>query len=149
MKKPLEKPKKPLEKTKKPLETQKAVGKNKKPLNLAVDSRYPTPPTPVGWVVYPRWVGGLRPLIQKMGIGVGKSVNLPPLAQKSKFHVFFKKRKKTTWTAILRAAASFTRYFDQNHSWFLSKAANRTLKFIKHKHENTGAGHIFKRRYTL
>ena len=52
--------------------------------------------------------------------------------------------KKNTWTAIFRAAASFTRYLDQNHSWFLSKAANRTLKFIKHKHENTGAGHIFK-----
>ena len=34
--------------------------------------------------------------------------------------------------------------FRPNHSWFLSKAANRTLKFIKHKHENTGAGHIFK-----
>ena len=53
--------------------------------------------------------------------------------------------KKTTWTAIFRAAASFTRYLDQNHSLFLSKAANRALKFIKHKHENTGAGHIFKK----
>ena len=52
--------------------------------------------------------------------------------------------KKTTWTAIFRAAASFTRYLDQNHAWFLSKAANRTLKFMKHKHKNTGAGHIFK-----
>ena len=27
---------------------------------------------------------------------------------------------------------------------FTGKATNRTLKFIKHKHENTGAGHIFK-----
>ena len=52
--------------------------------------------------------------------------------------------KKTTWTAIFRTAVSFTRYLDQNHAWFLSKAANRTLKFIKHKHENAGAGHIFK-----
>ena len=32
------------------------------------------------------------------------------------------------WTAIFRAAASFMRYLDQNHSWFLSKAANRTSK---------------------
>ena len=82
MKKPLEKPKKPLEKPKKPLENPKSCWKNfflLKPLNLAADSRYPPPPTPGGWVVYPRWVGGLRPLIQKMGIGVGKSVNLPPL----------------------------------------------------------------------
>ena len=53
-------------------------------MNLAADSRYPPHPTPVGWVVYPRWVGGLRPLIQKMGIGVGKSVNLPPLALTAK-----------------------------------------------------------------
>ena len=52
--------------------------------------------------------------------------------------------KKTTWTAIFRAAASFTRYLDQNHAWFTGKATNRTLKYIKHKHENTGAGHIFK-----
>ena len=52
--------------------------------------------------------------------------------------------KKTAWTAIFRAAALFTRYLDQNHAWFLSKATNSTLKFIKHKHENTGAGHIFK-----
>ena len=52
--------------------------------------------------------------------------------------------KKTTWTATFRAAALFTRYLDQNQSWFTGKATNRTLKFIKHKHESTGAGHIFK-----
>ena len=52
--------------------------------------------------------------------------------------------KKTIWTAFFRAAASFTRYLDQYQSWFTGKATNRTLKFIKHKHENTGAGHIFK-----
>ena len=53
-------------------------------------------------------------------------------------------RKKTTWTAIFRAAASFMRYLGQYHAWFTGKAANRAFKFIKHKHENTGAGHIFK-----
>ena len=52
--------------------------------------------------------------------------------------------KKTTWTANFRDAASFMRYLDQYQSWFTGKAANRTFKFIKHKHENTGAGHIFK-----
>ena len=52
--------------------------------------------------------------------------------------------KKKYMDRNFRAAASFTRYLDQNHAWFLSKAANRTLKFIKHKHENTGAGHVFK-----
>ena len=52
--------------------------------------------------------------------------------------------KKTTWTANFRDAALFMRYLDQYQSWFTGKAANRTLKFIKHKHENTGAGHIFK-----
>ena len=44
-----------------------------------------------------------------------------------------------------RAAASFTRYLDQNHSWFLSIAAKRAFKDIKHKHENTGAGLYIKR----
>ena len=53
--------------------------------------------------------------------------------------------KKTTWTAIFRAAASFTRYLDQNRSWFTGKATNRTLKYIKHKHENAGAGNILKK----
>ena len=52
--------------------------------------------------------------------------------------------KKTTWTAIFRAAASFTRDLDQYQSSFTGKAANRMFKYIKHKHENTGAGHIFK-----
>ena len=37
------------------------------------------------------------------------------------------------------------RYLDQNHAWFTGKAPNRTFKFIKHKHENTGAGLYFKR----
>ena len=54
-------------------------------------------------------------------------------------------KKKTTWTAIFCAAASFMRYLDQNHAWFLSKAANRTFKYIKHKHESTGAGHFLKK----
>ena len=44
-----------------------------------------------------------------------------------------------------RAAATFTRFLVQNHSWFLSIAAKRTFKDIKHKHENTGAGLYFKR----
>ena len=53
--------------------------------------------------------------------------------------------KRTTWTAIFRAAASFMRCLDQNHSWFTGKAANGTFMLIKHKHENTGAGHIFEK----
>ena len=40
--------------------------------------------------------------------------------------------------------ASFMFYLDQNYALITGKAANRTFKFIKHKHENTGAGHIFK-----
>ena len=38
--------------------------------------------------------------------------------------------KKTTWTPIFRAAASFTRYLDQNQSWFTDKATNRAFKVI-------------------
>ena len=34
--------------------------------------------------------------------------------------------------------------FRPNRAWFTGKAANRTFKYIKHKHENTGAGNIFK-----
>ena len=52
--------------------------------------------------------------------------------------------KKKYMDRNFRAAASFTRYLDQYHAWFTGKAANRTLKYIKHKHENTGAGNIFK-----
>ena len=33
-------------------------------------------------------------------------------------------------------------YLDQKHALFPGKAAHRTFKFIKRKHENTGAGHI-------
>ena len=53
--------------------------------------------------------------------------------------------KTTTWTATFRAAASFMRYLDQHHAFFTGKAANRAFKYIKHKYENTGADHIFKR----
>ena len=80
MKKPLEKPKKPLEEPKKSLENPKAVENPKKPLDLAVNSRYPPP--------YPRWLGGLPQVggwsegpNPEIVIGVGKSVNLPPLGR--------------------------------------------------------------------
>ena len=72
MKKPLEKTKKPLEKPKKPLE-------NPKSRNLAANTSYPPYPKVGGWV------GGWSEVpIQKMVIGVGKSVNLPPLGGRRK-----------------------------------------------------------------
>ena len=91
-------------KPKKPLENQKSCWKNfffKKPLNLAADSRYPPPP-------YPRWVGGLRPLIQKMGIGVGKSVNLPPLGES----LFFPTEGNDGWDGtIMFPSAALSLFF--------------------------------------
>ena len=50
---------------------QKAVGKHKKPLNLAVDTSYPPPLPQVG--------GWSEVTIQKNVIGVGKNAFLPPL----------------------------------------------------------------------
>ena len=38
--------------------------------------------------------------------------------------------KKTTWTAIFRAAASFARYLDQYQSFFTGKATNRAFKVV-------------------
>ena len=52
--------------------------------------------------------------------------------------------KLSTQTSFLGAVALFMLSIGKNHAWFSGATLSRAIECTNYKHENTGAGHIFK-----